>query len=254
VSPGPRGRADDFTFDWQEIMAQTAEFASLKESVLQLIRKDIVSCVLAPGTVVRDNELAARYSMSTSPIREALVQLATERLIEMPPNRPKRIAPLDVRTAQDFFATFKLIALAGFAWGAPKILPENIDQMEAALAGLLTALKSNDEHRIVMLIRSFFMAVYGASGNAELIHMISNRLNWIERLLIVLKTHRKQALHEKLREIIDCITSGQFPVAIRIHFELLDGIESDITELPSLVPAVNVKNVEIAPLRKRKTA
>ena len=65
---------------------------TLKESVADQLRRDIVSGALLPGTIIRDLELAQRYEASTSPVREAVTLLTAEGLIEMPPNRPKPVS------------------------------------------------------------------------------------------------------------------------------------------------------------------
>lgn len=212
-------------------MAQVDTFASLKESVLERIRRDIVMRVLAPGEVLRDSTLAERYGVSTSPIREALVQLAADRLIEMPPNRPKRVGVMDHKTTRDFFAVYKLVALAGFTWGAPRIRPEQIDRMRAVREGLVEIFPAGDRYLIARLARGFFVPVYEASDNAELIHMITRRLNWIDRLLVLVSAFETDAVLASFAAIIEALLRGDFSTAIRIHYDLLHRMEDDIAHL-----------------------
>ena len=212
-------------------MAQVDTFSSLKESVLERIRRDIVMRVLPPGATIRDSELAVRYGVSTSPVREALVQLAADRLIEMPPNRPKRVGPMDRKTTRDFFAVYKLVALAGFTWGAPKIGPAQIARMQAVHDELVEIFPDGDRYLIARQARGFFVPVYEASSNAELIHMITRRFNWIDRLLVLISAFETDAVLGSFSAIIAAFLRGDFSTAIRIHYDLLHQMEADIAHM-----------------------
>ena len=53
-----------------------------REAVVQRLRQEIASGVLAPGTLLKDAELAARLGVSITPVREAITQLAAEGLVD----------------------------------------------------------------------------------------------------------------------------------------------------------------------------
>jgi DNA-binding GntR family transcriptional regulator len=61
------------------------------------IRDLIVTLELAPGAIVREQDLMARLGMSRTPVREALRSLADERLVEVYPRRGIFVAGVDVR-------------------------------------------------------------------------------------------------------------------------------------------------------------
>lgn len=212
-------------------MAQLASFCSLKESVLERIRRDIVTQVLLPGEIVRDNELAARYEVSTSPIREALVHLATERLVEMPPNRPKRVSAMDRKIARDFFAVYKLVALAGFAWGAPKAGSRELAIMADISSTISKMSESADRYELAQHARGFYEAVYEASGNSELIYTIKRRLGWIDRILFLVRALENKAVLAEWQNIIDSLRDGDFTTAIVIHRRHLELVEREIESI-----------------------
>ena len=53
----------------------------LRENVYERLRSDILSCELAPGDDMREQELAERYAVSRQPVREALLRLEREHLV-----------------------------------------------------------------------------------------------------------------------------------------------------------------------------
>ena len=47
----------------------------LRDNVYESLRSDILTCRLAPGDDMREQELAERYAVSRQPVREALLRL-----------------------------------------------------------------------------------------------------------------------------------------------------------------------------------
>jgi DNA-binding GntR family transcriptional regulator len=48
--------------------------AVLREEIYSTLRSEILACVLPPGMELREQELAARFEVSKSPVREALMR------------------------------------------------------------------------------------------------------------------------------------------------------------------------------------
>src|SRR4051794_27041342 len=77
--------------------------ASTRSQVYTIIREAIVSLRLLPGQALSENELATQYGVSRTPVREALIRLAGDGLVEVVPQLGtfvSRISELDVREAQ----------------------------------------------------------------------------------------------------------------------------------------------------------
>ncbi|MEJ3657970.1 GntR family transcriptional regulator [Actinomycetes bacterium KLBMP 9759] len=75
------------------------------DEIVQVIEEMIVAGRLAPGTVLRQDELSRRFAVSRTPIREALRQLAALGFVSFSPNRGVRVRALDRdEWAQTFMA------------------------------------------------------------------------------------------------------------------------------------------------------
>src|SRR3954454_4716455 len=70
------------------------EHLPARESIVDRLRGWIVDGTLAPGEFVRDGEIAASLGVSHTPVREALLQLEREGLIESTPKRWTRVTLL----------------------------------------------------------------------------------------------------------------------------------------------------------------
>jgi GntR family transcriptional regulator, rspAB operon transcriptional repressor len=75
----------------------------LRETVYAQLRTDMISCTLAPGTELREAELAERFGMSKSPVRDALMRLEREGLVITLPRQGYRVAPVSLSDVLDMF-------------------------------------------------------------------------------------------------------------------------------------------------------
>jgi DNA-binding GntR family transcriptional regulator len=75
----------------------------LRETVYEQLRADVLSCRLAPGAEIREGELAARFDMSKSPVRDALMRLEREGLVITLPRQGYRVAPVSLGDVLDMF-------------------------------------------------------------------------------------------------------------------------------------------------------
>src|SRR5919112_241624 len=64
------------------------------------IRQDIILLRLRPGTRLSENELALRFGTSRAPVREALIRLAEEGLIEVQPQRGSFVSRISLASMQ----------------------------------------------------------------------------------------------------------------------------------------------------------
>ncbi len=194
-----------------------------RDAVVERLRNEIITGALRPGEVLKDAELASRLGLSITPVREALAQLAAEGLIDMPPNRPKRVAPLTRRRTRELLAIFRVLALAGYEWGFPRLSQQDREEMHAANEALAVALSQGDTRAAHQASRRFSDIVMRASGNRELRRMLSSSFSWLERLAILCFPHNFADLgFETNREILAAVERGDLSSALELARSSLD--------------------------------
>ena len=67
----------------------------------RVIRDKIISLELEPGAVISDRELASWMNLSRTPVREALLDLAKVKIVEIYPQRGSVVAPIDYNLVED---------------------------------------------------------------------------------------------------------------------------------------------------------
>ncbi len=66
-----------------------------RDYALRMIKENIVSLDLAPGSSISENELAAELGLSRTPVREALIELSKVKIVEITPQKKSLVTPID---------------------------------------------------------------------------------------------------------------------------------------------------------------
>ena len=87
---------------------------------------------IAPGTVLRQEHLSDRFSVSRTPVREALRQLAARGLVSFEPNRGVRVRTLSRDELYEAFLVRAELEALATALAAPKLTAADLDELDAA--------------------------------------------------------------------------------------------------------------------------
>jgi DNA-binding GntR family transcriptional regulator len=159
--------------------------ATLREAATVELQRAIVTGRLAPGTLLKDTELAGQLGLSATPVREALMQLAAEGLVIIEPNKSRRVAPIDIDATVQLLQVQQALWLLGYTWGIPKIDTAGVAELHAINATLEAALTAGDALAAVSAALSFHRVVMQASGNQELVRVSTDRLSLIQRFVLL---------------------------------------------------------------------
>ena len=102
----------------------------LRQHVYEQIKHDIITCKLAPGDPLSENQFVDRFQVSKTPIREALTSLVQDGLVEYTPNRGFRVTPISVADIKEIFEARIFFEEEIFRLAVKKISDEEIDALE----------------------------------------------------------------------------------------------------------------------------
>jgi DNA-binding GntR family transcriptional regulator len=141
---------------------------TLAEELRLLLADEIVRGTLAPGSALDETELARRFCVSRTPVREAIRQLAASGLIESRPHRGSLVAqPSHEHLIGMFEAMAELEALcAGLA--AARITPIERHALAAAHEELRAMIQSGDPQRYHEINEAFHSTIYAGAHNSYL--------------------------------------------------------------------------------------
>jgi DNA-binding GntR family transcriptional regulator len=142
---------------------------SARETAYEQIRDWITLGPLQPGEVILDNEIAELLGMSRTPVREALLKLAQEGLVETFPGRKTRVAPLPFGRAPHLFAIGGVLDGLAAELATPNLTHERLDQLARTLEVMR---RPEDPRDLQTLDERFHDIYYQATGNQPLIEML----------------------------------------------------------------------------------
>lgn len=146
--------------------------ATTRTEALRLqLADDIVSGLLAPGQPLDEQELARRFGVSRTPVREAIRQLAASGLVEVRPHRSALVALPEPRQLHDMFeAMAELEALCAGLSARNMTAAERrgLEQLHQELRALV---HRGDPLRYHERNEAFHGAIYAGTHNGYLADM-----------------------------------------------------------------------------------
>ena len=88
--------------------SRAAPVSLIRDDVHERMRAEILTCTLKPGSLVQENDLALRYGVSKSPVRDAFLRLSQQGLVEVLPRKGYRIKPISVADAAEMYEMRRL--------------------------------------------------------------------------------------------------------------------------------------------------
>ena len=151
--------------------------------VYDALRDEILELVLPPGTPIDEVALAERFGMSRTPIREALLRLAGEGLVETLPNRSAIVANIDFLNLHHFFDAMTLMYRVTTRLAALNRSDADLAAIRACQAQFAAAVEAQDALAMIATNRAFHAAIADAGGNPYYIAFFLRVLDEGRRLL-----------------------------------------------------------------------
>ena len=120
------------------------------DDIALAIEEAIVAGELAPGSVLRQEQLSERYEVSRTPVREALRRLAALGLVSFEPNRGVRVRTLSRESMREAFMVRAELEALVTGVAATRITQEDLEELDDAeklFAGLTRALRAREPGR-----------------------------------------------------------------------------------------------------------
>lgn len=73
----------------------------VNQQIYRLLRKDIVECIIPPGKLLSEKEIATRFEVSRQPVREAFIKLAEAGLVQILPQRGTFVMRISAKRVAD---------------------------------------------------------------------------------------------------------------------------------------------------------
>ncbi|MEJ1170686.1 GntR family transcriptional regulator [Variovorax sp. CCNWLW235] len=207
--------------------------------VLEKLRDAILSLELVPGTVLVRQELADRFGVSQTPVREALLRLAEEGLVDVFPQHATLVSRIDIDAARQAHFLRRSIELEIVHQLAEQATPDLVAQLKTQIALQATLAAERQYSDFVGADRKFHHLMYEAAGVPSLWDMVSRVSGHVDRLrrLHLPTAGKTEAILRDHRAIVRAIAQGDSAGAQKALREHLSGTLSSLPEICARHPS-----------------
>jgi DNA-binding GntR family transcriptional regulator len=159
---------------------QMERHQTLREKILETIRDAILKGTLKPGEKVAEPELAERFGISRTPIREAFRQLESEGYLTVIPRKGAVVAALSERDVQEFYAIKSILEGYAASLAARNLTDRELEKLDQVNQKLRQLAEDGDVKAFYRVHNEFHEIFLKAAGNNklyELIHQLGMKFN-----------------------------------------------------------------------------
>ncbi len=142
--------------------------------IYQKLKEEIRSGALPSDTPLGEMELAERFGVSRTPVREALHILSSERLIRIVPNVGAYVGTFTWEDAREIFVIRQVLEAFAAGLTAQNISEKSLERIEALLGQMQAAINESDTEAYAAIDEEFHTILNDECGNKNLIQIIEN--------------------------------------------------------------------------------
>ncbi|WP_344328477.1 GntR family transcriptional regulator [Streptomyces macrosporus] len=192
-----------------------AAHESLRDQVAEALRTALLTGDLRPGVVYSAPALAAEYGVSATPVREAMLDLAREGLVETVRNKGFRVTEATERDLDDFTEVRALIEVPTVGRIAREAGPERLEGLRPVAEETVAAARAGDLAAFLEADHRFHLGLLALAGNPRLVDTVAD-LRRRSRLHGLGGFGGTRVLVESAREhgeLLDLMLAGDGPAA-----------------------------------------
>jgi DNA-binding GntR family transcriptional regulator len=198
--------------------------AQLSDEVAGHLRAAIMSGTLRPGTFIRLDETAAKLGVSVTPVREALLKLRGEGMVQLEPHRGHVVLPLTRQDIDDIFWLQATIAKELAATAAQHITDAEINDLERITEALAAAVAAADTELIAATEFAFHRAFNHATGRIKLAWFLLHVARYIPLMVYAADPGWGAAAVDNHRKLIAALRRRDTAAVVEhTHWQFTDG-------------------------------
>lgn len=221
----------------------------MARQVTRALRQAIVSMQLAPGEMLSEQDLAQRFGVSRSPVREALIKLSEAGLVRVMPQRGTQVVKISQTGVEDARFIREAVETAVVCEAAIKASPAMIAELVANLTRQRRSRRSASTEEFLSLDEEFHRLLAEAAGRPAAWRMIEDIKPQMDRVrfLDMTKATPREAIIAQHGVIVDAIKArdpAAAEKAMRIH---LSEVLRSLPELSAQYPELFERDSETVP-------
>ena len=212
--------------------------AKNSEIVYHDLRSDIISMTLVPGTPILEREITERYGISRTPVREAVLRLAEERLVDVLPKSGTFVSRIPLSQLREGIVARRALEEVIVRAATARATPSQILSLRAIIQKQQELADKGDEpafHRADEEFHASIATVAHYPGIWEVIQQMRVQIERYRRLTL-LQAGRMQLIVREHAAVIDAMENCDADKAVACMNVHLDKLQLDIAVFRDLWP------------------
>ena len=208
-----------------------------RDYALRTVKEHIITVELAPGSQISENELAAEMGLSRTPVREALIELARVKIIEIYPQKKSVVSLIDCDLVEEARFMRSVLECAVVELDCQLATPASLEPLRQNVLLQNFYLDSYYPETVRELDNQFHGILFDIARKPEVFAQIQNISIHFERVRsIALSTVKNNKIVEDHQAILDAISQKDIPQARALMAGHLDRYEIDTDAIREKYP------------------
>jgi DNA-binding GntR family transcriptional regulator len=208
---------------------------SLREQVANVLRAAIVAGQMRPGVLYSVPTLAVRFGVSATPVREAMLDLAKEGLVDSVRNKGFRVTELSDEDLDDITELRALIEVPTVTQLASTITDADVAALRPLAQAIVDGAAEGDVIRYLDADRQFHLELLTLAGNPRLVDTVrvlraQTRLYGLDLLVAQDRLVSSAAEHHELLDALQAHDAARVEAVMRRHIRHVRGIWAAVPE------------------------
>lgn len=167
---------------------------TISAQIHTVLRRDIIVGRLAPGVMLSEQEFAERFGVSRTPVREAMIKLAEEGLVEIFPQYGSFVAPIKLLDVFDSQFAREALECAAVAKAAAHLDKTKDAELDAAIASQRSLVRPQHRDEFFRADEAMHMLIFRLAGHETAWRFVESAKAQMDRVRhLAITLPRKQA-------------------------------------------------------------
>lgn len=214
-----------------------------RDYALRVIKDNIVHLNLEPGSQISENELSAELGLSRTPVREALIELAKVKIIEIQPQKRSVVRLIDYDLVEESRFMRNILECAVVELVCEMITPEDVERLRENVRLQKFYLDSFYPENLMELDNRFHQMLFEIARKAQVYSLMQNFSIHFDRVRsIALSAVKDLKIVQDHEDITSAITRKD-PMAARELMEIhLSRYKIDVKAIQETYPQYFPRN------------
>ena len=197
---------------------------TLRFKAYEKIKAEIICLHLKPGEKIFENKIAKGLKISRTPVREALLILENEKLVECDGSLGFIVKKLNTKEVEEYFSIRKLFESFAAPLIVERITTSEIEALKKNVTEAQSYLKRNDFYNIVQSETKFHEILWKSTKSEvffQTISGLSDKFQWIRAIALSAQNGCRESIddHKKILSLVERKDSGKLRKFMVLHIE-----------------------------------